>query len=127
MTHDSDSSIPMAGIDGQSVVCPHGFPMGGYCRLCSHHPKPADDPAQSYCPDPYDGGPAFPQSVDSWYRADGNAPVPSGMTKREVFAAVAMLCFGKDIRHWKDPLASRTVAKRAIAWADAILQELEVK
>lgn len=36
-----------------------------------------------------DGGPAFPQTVDSWFGKDGNVPAPSGMTLRQ-YAAIKL-------------------------------------
>lgn len=37
-----------------------------------------------------DGGPAFPQSMESWCRVSGNTPVPSGMSLRDWFAGQAL-------------------------------------
>ena len=37
------------------------------------------------------GGPAFPQSKDSWfYTSDAGVEIPTGMTLRDYFAAKAM-------------------------------------
>ena len=37
-----------------------------------------------------DGGPYFPQTVDSWCGAEGNSPVPHGASLRDRFAIAAL-------------------------------------
>lgn len=46
-----------------------------------------------------DGGPAFPQTYDSWYRSNDNLPVPTGMSLRDYFAAKALegLCSNGEV------------------------------
>lgn len=67
------------------------------------------------------GGPAFPSP--EWSDAHGNiAPQEYGMTLRDYFAAKAMQGFAasesEESGHWID----ETMAERAYAWADAMLE-----
>ena len=89
-----------------------------------------DDPSQSYSPGIYEGGPAFPQTADSWYRrANGDGPAPSGMTIRDVFAGLAMQSVAKleadELNSALDSAAARSkiLAHAAYIYADAMLLE----
>jgi len=112
--------------------CNHGVSLSNVCPRCADATRNAilsDDPAQSYSPGAYDGGPAFPQTTDSWYRADGNAPAPSGMSIRDYFAAEAMrsMCSVSLTDKMLDSCASRAkvAAKAAYIYADEMLAERE--
>ncbi len=77
-----------------------------------------------------DGGPAFPQTKDSWLSEgvrDDPRPVPDGMSLRDYFAAKAMegwiASFPKDAE-FKDGMEPR-IAKFAYMVADAMLAERE--
>ena len=68
-----------------------------------------------------DGGPAFPQTNDSWVGTDGNTAVPEGMSLRDWFAG-----------HAVSPMLIQAygntpaiLAGKAYQLADAMLQERE--
>ena len=71
-----------------------------------------------------DGGPAFPQPIagcndGSVYETREKSIDGGGMTKRELFAAMAMQgCIGFNGGH------AETMAERSVQYADALLAEL---
>lgn len=75
-----------------------------------------------------DGGPAFPQSKDSWTRETG-ALVPEGMSLRDYFAAKAMqgMMANTDYQPMGSPehgnVHARYFADMAYRSADAMLAE----
>jgi hypothetical protein len=69
--------------------------------------------------------PAMPQTnEDNMCRMTGiPKPLHSGLTKREMFAIAAMQ--GLLAKHGDDDYSSDSIAKYAVAHADALLKELE--
>lgn len=65
--------------------------------------------------------PAYPSSK-TWNDDNGNWGIPYGLTKREYFAGLAMQ--GILANGWDKAFRSN-MAKQAIAYADALLAELE--
>lgn len=66
---------------------------------------------------------AFPMTVPE----DKNWHVQDGLTKRELFAALAMhaeLYAGYERAEWPTPMAG-DLAKRSVQFADALIKELE--
>ena len=61
--------------------------------------------------------PAMPQEWASYVEAD-----PVGLTKREHFAALVLQGFAADPDIGNE---ASVLAKHAVAWADALLEELE--
>jgi len=70
--------------------------------------------------------PAYPQTVDSWFRADqgGRGPAPSGLTKRELFTGMAMQGILAGNREQAATDGHGDCACRAISLADRLLEAL---
>ena len=74
-----------------------------------------------------DGGPAFPQTADSWYRRGNGSPVPEGMSLRDWFAGQALAELVRaSIEQTVDDFGPNEVAHYAYAHADAMLKAREV-
>ena len=66
-----------------------------------------------------DGGPAFPQTNDSWFGSDGNSVCPEGMSLRDWFAGQALSgLIGLD-----SDADARGIAHDAYLYAGAMLAE----
>ena len=73
-----------------------------------------------------DGGPAFPQTDDSWKGRNMNPPVPSGMSLRDWFAGQAL---AGEMATYLESSASdhaAAIAKRCYTLADAMLEARNV-
>lgn len=69
-----------------------------------------------------DGGPAFPQTRDSWYCANlGEPPAPSGMSLRTWLAGLAMQGMLADSRCGH---TAGEIAYLSVYQADALIAEL---
>jgi hypothetical protein len=70
------------------------------------------------------GGPAFPQTHESWGGNGEANPVPDGMTLRDWFAGQAL---GQSMHDWaeSDPKHAAIVANNCYRFADAMLSERE--
>jgi len=78
-----------------------------------------------------DGGPAFPQTHESWGGNGEASPVPEGMTLRDWFAGQALAGFSLYTAQKGYPIQpgdpdNRWAAEAAYALADAMLSEREI-
>lgn len=64
-----------------------------------------------------DGGPAYPQTTESWYRTEVGDPAPSGMSLRDWFAGQALAAMDLEER------ITESCARNAYWIADAMLAE----
>jgi len=70
-----------------------------------------------------DGGPAFPQTNDSWHGSDGYDPVPEGLSLRDWFAGQALAGWMSDPSVEAASLGARKIAAdRCYAVADAMIE-----
>jgi hypothetical protein len=67
------------------------------------------------------GGPAFPQTNDSWNGSEHNPPTPTGMTLRDWFAGMALQ--GMVANSSIDAIKPQEYASDAYLYADAMIME----